>query len=128
MQNITVKNAAAADVVFAAVTPAKGYGDPAIYANQVGTSRAVYPSFTLMSDVSKARTSITKTKFKMPAYYSDPTTGLAVVTSTAEAHVDIRIPVDFPADKIADFAELAANLLKAQIVQATIKTGVPVVS
>lgn len=128
MTNLVVKNGAStpADVTFAKVTPASGFKSLALWQVISGASRSVFKTFTCSVDKNGNGTTILKTKLVVPAYYSDPTTGLPVLLSQAEVNADVRIPKDFPVADIADVAAFAGNLLATTVVKEAITTGTPV--
>lgn len=126
--NLVVKNGAStpADITFAAVTPASGFGAIALWQVIAGAARSMYKSFSLSVNRNANGTTITKTKLVCPSYYTDPVTGLPVLLSQAEVNVDVRVPKNFPTADLDDVAAFAGNLITTTLVKDVIKTGTPV--
>lgn len=123
--DIVVKNAANVDVTFVSEAPAAGYGSIAHWSVKNGPNRSVYPRFTTSVSQSTSNTAQGKFKLTMPAYYADVTTGLPVITSKALVTTSLAVPEDFPASQIDDLVAYHTNLLRSNLIQATMKALTP---
>lgn len=128
--NIVVKNAANADKTFSLNSPAPGYGEPAEWQLKEGANASIFPTFTASADKTKSNNGATRhvrIKFRDPAFYMDPVTGLPVKTVGAEANLTIALPESFPETKKDDFVALLTNLISSTLVKAMMRDGLPAV-
>lgn len=126
--NLVVKNAAGVDKTFALNTPAPGYGQPAEWALKEGANASVFPTWTASADRTTkagAATRHVRVKFRSPAYYTDPTTGLPVKTVAFEFNGTIAVPEAFPETAKDDSVAFATNLFASALNKAMIRDGLP---
>lgn len=123
--NLVVKNATNVDTTFTLLTPAAGYGGIAEWANKVGATSTVYPSFTMAATKTQSRSRKVTVKVNVPASYTSVTTGLPVVSSTMVFHGTLTVPDDYPDNQKDDAVAYLANLLGTTLVKACLRDALP---
>lgn len=126
--DLVVKNGAATpvDKTFALVSPSAGYGSVAEWALREGTVSGAFPSFTASATNSSQRGSRQlKVRFRLPATYVDPQTGLTALASNFEFNGSVSVPHEFPEALKADAVAFTVNLLNTALVKQLIKDAVP---
>lgn len=123
--DLVVKDGANVDKTFTLISPAAGDGGIAEWALREGTIPAVFPRFTASSTNKSTGSRGLKTKFKLPASYTDSVTGLTNVNAFAEMNCDVTVPAAFPEDRRDDFVAFATNIFKTTLLQAMIRDAYP---
>lgn len=123
--NITVKNAAGTDKVFALVNPSAGDGGIALWALKEGTISAVFPQLTASAAKTGNRSRKLSVKYRQPSSYTDSVTGLTAVGSAAEVNTTVSIPDDFPEGLKDDFVAFYTNIVRDALIQAMFRDAYP---
>lgn len=127
--NLVVKNGASTpvDKTFILLSPSAGYGGVAEWVLKEGSTVSAFPRFTAVARPSKGSRpgQNLQTKFRMPASYTDPATGAAMVTANAEFHATVVMPDAFPESARDDFVAYATNLIITALLKAMMRDGLP---
>lgn len=126
MANITVKKADnTTDVIYVALSPSAGDKTPAQWrVEAIGTVPGNRPTFSLTSKSSADRQArILEGKLSYPETFTDSTTGV-VATRLRETFSFTSITrLDASDVTTAELVAQAANLLKSNLIQETLKAG-----
>lgn len=123
MANITVKDAANADVVYNAAAPSAGDKTPAVWrANNLNGRIGWRPLFQLLTRDNSARTGrhFTAT-FKFPI--TDTVGGVETLLGTMPFTVDGTLPTNVDATRVNDAFIQLGNLLASTLVRAAAAEG-----
>lgn len=125
-QNITVKNAANVDTVYAVVTPAAGDGGVAVWANKVGLTPKQFRTITASSKRGPSgKTRNITIEVSNPQSYVDPASGLPVFTPSPIFRLEVRVPDDYPEASRDDFVTLSTNLIVSPMIKSLIRDALP---
>lgn len=126
MASITIKKAdGTTDVIYVNQSPASGDATPARWRIEaIGTVPGNRPTLTVFSKATaNGAARVISGKLVYPETYTDSTTGLVAVRNTASASFTAIIPQNLTDTTIAETAAQFANILKATLVQDSIKSG-----
>lgn len=126
MADITVKkNDGTTDIVWSAATPSAGDNVPAIWRSEtVGSAPAHYPTFELRTRYNGQKTARRADgNFVYPQIATDTTTSLVSVVNRLPIQFTAAVPLGMPASDINEAVAQFANLLKASLIQASLKAG-----
>lgn len=125
MADITVLNAASANVVYTAVSPSAGDNVPAIWrANALSTHMGYRPEFRfLMRDNGKRNGRIFRSWYKFPITGTDSTTGQPFLIATTPFETNGTIPTNVDASVAYDAYVQYGNLLVSALMRASASSG-----
>lgn len=126
MANITVKKAdGTTDVIYVNQAPASGDSTPARWrVDAIGTVPGNRPVLTVNSkSASQGNTRVVSGKLVYPETFTDSTTGLISVRSSVSLSFECRVPQLLTDTTIGEATAQFANLLKATLIQDSLKTG-----
>lgn len=124
--NITVKNAAGVDTIYAVVTPAAGDGSIAEWANKVGLTPKQFRRITAQSKRGPSgKTRNLTIKVENPQSYVDSASGLPVFTPSPIFRLEVTVPDDYPEASRDEFVTLSTNLLSSALIKSLIRDALP---
>lgn len=124
--DLSIENGTGVAKTFALLTPAAGDKSPALWALQEGAIRKVFPTIT---ESARANVGNNARKceitLKVPSSYTDGSTGLTALGSSAVLNITATVPDDFPEALKNDFAAFAKNAVANAVLNACIRDGLP---
>lgn len=125
MADITVKNAAAADVVYVAKTPSAGDRVPARWSQDAAnTIPGQRPTFLVVTrDNAKQNARAFESSFRFPVTQINTGTGMSEVLAYVPFTVSGTLPTNVDADKVNDAFVQLGNLIASTLVRAVAQTG-----
>lgn len=126
MANITVKKAdGTTDVVYVAQAPSNGDSSPARWrVDAIGGAPANRPVLSVgAKSASNGATRVVFGKLVLPETYTDTTTGLVSVRSSASGSFEVRVPQILTATTISEFAAQFGNLMASALLKSCNEAG-----
>lgn len=126
--DLVVKNGASTpvDKTFTLISPAAGYNGVAEWLLKEGVSQVSFPNLTISAARNQQRSSRTaKIRLRVPATYTDPTSGLEAHLGNFDFHATVTVPDVFPESMKADAVAFTANLLNHALIKSIVKDAVP---
>lgn len=125
MANLTVKNAANADVVWVAATPSSGDRSPAVWRFNANSDKLGYrPSFSvLMKDNGRKTGRIFQAEFKFPIAGEHSDTGSPFLMATIPFTVNGTLPTNIDVETCKDAFVQFGNLLASTLVRSAAEEG-----
>lgn len=126
MASMTIKKAdGTTDVTYVSQSPASGDATPARWrVDAIGSVPGNRPTLNVFSKATaNGAARVISGKLIQPETYTDSTTGLVAVRNTASASFTAIIPQNLTDTTIAEIAAQFPNLIKAMLIQDTIKSG-----
>lgn len=123
MANITVKNAANADVVYNAATPSAGDRSPAVWrANSLQAAISLRPTFSVVTrDNAKQDGRVMQAVFKFPVV--ETIGGVATRTATMPFTLEGTLPTNVDAALVNDAFTQMGNLFASTLVRSAAAEG-----
>lgn len=127
--DITIKDAKDVDVVYTLAAPAAGYGGVAEWLRRSGAVASVFPRLTTSASLGKKQAGVQMrtgvVKFVMPSSYVDQNSGLTLIGPSAEVHVTVKQPDNYPESLKDDFAAQFGNLMNHQQIRDLVRNVTP---
>lgn len=123
MANITVKNAANADVVYVAATPSSGDRVPARWNFNAASAVAGFrPTFTALTrDNGNSNARVLETNFAFP--HTVLVSGVESVTARTTMKMSTTLPTNVPTTAVEDAFWQAVGLLHSTLMREVAQTG-----
>lgn len=126
MANITVKKAdGTTDVIYVALAPSNGDQSPARWRlDAIGGAPANRPVLTVGAKAaSNGATRVVFGKFVFPETFTDTTTGITSVRSSASGSFEVRVPQHLAPAIISEFSAQFGNLVAASLMKSSYAEG-----
>lgn len=126
MASITVKKADnTTDIIYVSQSPASGDATPARWrVDSIGTVPGNRPVLTVSSkSTANGGARIVNGKLVFPETYTDTTTGIVAVRNSVSISFNAIVPQNLTDTSIVESCAQFANLLKATLIQDTLKSG-----
>lgn len=122
--DLVLQNASAVNKTFALINPAAGDNAVANWWLREGAIQGAFPKITILARPTGNQSRKSISKLVLPYSYTDSTTTLTKVGSSAEAAVHVTVPNDFPESLKNDFVAYLQNLCANAVFKACAKDGV----
>jgi hypothetical protein len=125
MANITVKNAANADVLWTAVTPSAGDRSPAVWRSNTASDMLAYrPQFSLvLKENGRKNGRIFSAEFKWPISGTNSETGSPYLYATIPFTVSGTLPTNVDVDVLNDVFVQFGNLMVSTLIRSSAQDG-----
>lgn len=123
MANITVKNAANADVVYVAAVPSAGDKNPATWrANALSALIALRPTFSVATrDNQRQNGRVLDASFRFPIW--DTVNGVPTLLATVPFSLTGTLPTNVDSDDVADAFTQLGNLIASALIRSVALEG-----
>lgn len=123
MANITVQNAAAANVTYTAVTPSAGDRSPAVWRQNAASEILGFrPIFTFVTrDNAKRNGRVVESTYKMPVFMTDAGSGQKILLATVPFSFTGTLPTNVDFAQVKDAFVQYGNLLVSTLIRSAIE-------